>query len=64
MLENLRNYFMYAPIAQNKPVTVDVSNLTLSDWHAHYNGLLNIMKDGIELDQVQKCMVTLKFESS
>ena len=63
MLENLKNYFMYAPIAQNKPVTVDVSNLTLSDWHAHYNGLLNIMKDGIELDQVQKCMVTLKFDS-
>lgn len=63
MLENLRNYFMYAPIAQNEQVTIDVSNLTIQDWQFHYNGLLNIMKDGVETPQVQKSMITLTFES-
>ena len=63
MLENLRNYFMYAPIAQNEQVTIDVSNLTIQDWHFHYNGLLNLMKDGVETPQVQKSMIALSFDS-
>ena len=61
MLENISNYFMYAPIAENKPMSIKTGEITAENWDSYYYGLLNIMKDGIETDQVQKCMIDIVF---
>lgn len=61
MLENVRNYFVYEPIAYNKKVVIHTQEITLTNWQEYYNGLLSILKDGIELPAVHSCMITLVF---
>jgi hypothetical protein len=61
MLENLSNYYMFAPIAQNQAVTILTQDITLGNWRTYYDGILNVMKDGIELPQVHKAFVSLIF---
>ena len=63
MLENLNNYFIYAPIAKNQKVTIKVNDVTFDDWSNYYHGLINIMKDGIELEEVHRCMIGLEFDT-
>lgn len=64
MLENLNNYFMYAPIAHNQKVQIKTQMIDMSNWHDHYFGLLNIMKDGIELEEVHKAFITVIFPTN
>ena len=61
MLENLNNYNMFAPIAQNKQVIIKTEEITFATWESYYIGLLNILKDGIELPEVHSTMITLIF---
>lgn len=61
MLENVNNYYMYAPIASKQSVVIFTKNINLGNWEEHYKGLINIMKDGIELEEVHQAMITLMF---
>lgn len=63
MLENLNNYYIYTPIAQNKKLTIHIKDITFDTWSNYYHGIINIMKDGIELEEVHKCMITLVFDT-
>ena len=61
MLENIDNYFMYAPLARNEKVSVNTSDINIGNWNSYYHGILNIMKDGIELKSVHEAMIGLVF---
>ena len=61
MLENLQNYYIYSELIQNKKQRVKASDINISNWRNHYDGILNIMRDGIETDYVQKLFVTVDF---
>lgn len=63
MLENVNNYYIYSPIAYNKHVTIHTSDISFNNWREYYDGLVNLMKDGIELDELHKTMITLIFPS-
>lgn len=63
MLENLINYYDYAPLIQTGNVTINPSTITKENWKNHYDGILNIMKDGIETDFVHVAFITIKFEN-
>lgn len=61
MLENLNNYYMYYPIAKHEKMIIHTEEIDFTNWQEYYDGLLNIMKDGIELPEVHQCMITLIF---
>lgn len=57
-LEYVENYGMYASLATNptQPVIVDTSEITELNLDSHFNSILNILRDGIELPEVQDIM--------
>lgn len=63
MLENVQNYYMFAPIAYGQKMVINVRDINLNNWYEYFNGLVNILKDGIELDEVHRVMVTLVYEN-
>ena len=64
MLENLNNYYVFAPLAQKKQVTIKTEEITFATWESYYTGLLNILKDGIELPEVHSTMIILIFPTN
>ena len=61
MLQNIQNYYMYAPLANHQKVVIYTANITLENWYEYYNGLLNVMKDSIELEEIHRTMIQLIF---
>ena len=61
MLNNYKNYGPYAEFVQNGSCTVKVEDITLMNWDNHFNGILNILRDGIETDFVHKAFITIDF---
>ena len=61
VLKNYNNYYIYAVLAKNGSITIPVSSIDINTWEYHYNGILNIMKDGIETDYVQNLFITVDF---
>jgi hypothetical protein len=62
VLENLKNYNMYAEFVKNpKEFTVDVSSINMQNWNDNFTGILNILRDGIETDFVQNTFLKLDF---
>ena len=60
-LSNLANYGPYANLVRTSRVVVRADQITNSNWKSHYDGIVNILKDGIELNYVQNLMVTVDF---
>ena len=52
---------MYTPIAHNQKMVIQTGQITLGNWYEYYTGILNIMKDGIELEEIHRTMITLVF---
>ena len=61
MVSYFENYGPYVPLVQNGYMELNVSELTKENYNDHFNGILNIMRDGIEDPEVQalKIGVTL-----
>lgn len=60
-LNHLENYGVYASIADNESINVNVSDITVSTWRDHYNSIINLLKDGIETDEVQNGIINITF---
>ena len=60
-LVNIENYGPYVGIIEGKVVSVDLRTLTKDTWQSHYDSVLNLFKDGIETECVQKGFVTVTF---
>lgn len=61
MLENLKNYGPYVEFVETKQMKVNVADINIYNWHDHFYGILNILKDGIETDFVQKTFIAVDF---
>lgn len=61
MLENINNYKKYEELIKNGTMVISVNDITIDSWKDYFYGLLNIFKDGIETDFVQKSFVTIDF---
>ena len=61
-LVNPENYGPFADIAKGYGFTLYVESINSSNWRAHYNGLLNILRDGIYDEYVQQYMVHVVFQ--
>ena len=61
MLNNLNNYYVYAQLVQNGTMMIDSSSINMTNWQDHYNGILNILKDGIELENVHHMLINICF---
>ena len=61
MLNNLNNYYVYAQLVQNGTMMIDSSSINMTTWQDHYNGILNILKDGIELENVHHMLINICF---
>ena len=60
-LNNLANYGPYANLVRTGSCMVQADQITAANWYSHYSGILNILKDGIELNYVQGLMITVDF---
>ena len=60
-LVNLENYGPYATIAHYDHFSILVSSITKENWRTHYDSILNILKDGIYTERVQKYMINVNF---
>ena len=56
-----QNYKFYEPIAYCEHMTVHTSDINIRNWNDHYNGLLNIFKDGIDSKEIHNTTITVVF---
>ena len=61
VLTHPENYGPYANIITGEPLLVNTSDITKDNWQTHYNSILNIFKDGIEVDEVQGAFINITF---
>ena len=61
MLENTNNYYIYTKLVKTGKQIIKADSINISNWRNHYDGILNIMKDGIETTEVQNMFVTVDF---
>ncbi len=55
------NYFMYAEGLQKGKIEVNTKDITKQTYNDYYNGIINILRDAIETDLVQKSFITVNF---
>ena len=60
-LKHVENYGPYAGIIEFKKIPINVSSITKSNWQSHYDSVLNLLKDGIETECVQKGFISVTF---
>ena len=60
-LTNIESYGPYSDIIHNKIVNIDLRSITKNTWQSHYDSVLNLFKDGIETECIQKGFVNVTF---
>lgn len=63
MLENYDNYTYYKDFIKTGRCTIRTKDITIDNLEEHFQGILNIMKDGIELDLVHKNFINIDFDN-
>lgn len=61
MLNNYQNYYVFADLVKNGHYYLKTSDITVNNWSDYYDGILSVMKDGIEIDAVHKWFITVDF---
>ena len=61
MLENFNNYGPYAELIKTGKMTIYTKDFTKDNIDQHFFWILNIFRDGIELEEVQKAFVKVIF---
>lgn len=51
------NYYIYTDIIEKGEVKLDVKDITIENYYDHFNAITNILKDGIELEDIQNSRV-------
>lgn len=59
MLTNYQNYYVFEELVKTGKFYLKTSDITVNNWRDYYDGILNIMRDGIELDCVHKWFITV-----
>ena len=61
-LTNFENYGPYRDLVEKGQTTVFVKDITKYNYNDHFYGILNILRDGIELREVQSMFITVVFK--
>ena len=61
MLTNYKNYGPYEEFVQTGSYVVNVNDITLMNWDSYFDGILNILRDGIETDFVHNTFISVDF---
>lgn len=61
MLENLQNYYVYSNLVKTGHIIIQSNQINNQTWDSHYQGILNILLDGIETNFVQNLFITVDF---
>ena len=61
MLSNYNAYYIYANLVRTGSISVESKSINIKTWQSHYEGILNILRDGIETEYVQRMMITIDF---
>jgi hypothetical protein len=59
MLNNFKNYYIYDELIKTGTMVLHTKDVTMASWQEHYTGVLNLMKDGIETEFLQKTFITV-----
>lgn len=59
MVSYFENYGPYVPLVQNMYQEIDVRDINRENFNNHFDGILNIMRDGIEDPEVQALKVNI-----
>lgn len=62
-LKNIQNYGPYVTLTQTMHQIVDSSEINVSTWEQHFQSIINILRDGIEQEDVQKFCITVTFKN-
>lgn len=63
MLENIQNYGKYVPLITHGTILIDCSEINYKSWDEHFTSIYNIMRDGIETEQVQNMIIQVDFHN-
>lgn len=63
-LKNLQNYYMFSALPVSGRCQINTNEITLSNWSEYYDGILNLMKDGVETEEVQSYMIDVELMDS
>lgn len=61
MLNNYQNYYMFADLVRTGRFYLRTNNITSSNWQEYYDGILNILKDNIETEEIKHFIITVDF---
>lgn len=60
-LSHRDNYGIYASIVDGKTIEINTNDITKETWEYHYDCIINILRDGIETDVIQKSFIPILF---
>ena len=60
-LSNYENYGVYEENAHGHSTIINTNDLTKENWSYHYNSIINLLRDGIETDEVQGSFIEVHF---
>lgn len=61
MINNYQNYYMFADLIQIGRHYLKTSDINSSNWQEYYDGILNILKDNIETNEIKHFVITVDF---
>lgn len=64
MVYNEQYYFPYKELCEKGIQTIYTKDLNKSNIDQHFNSIINILKDGIETQEVKNMMITVVFEDN
>lgn len=58
----LENYYIYKDIISKGVMHIDPKTITIENYYDHFNGITNILRDGIEIEKIQNSKVFVLIE--
>lgn len=62
MLEYLENYGPYVELVQTGRIVIRNTDINRQTYQTHFNSITNIFRDGIELEEVHRMFITVRFD--
>lgn len=63
MMDNYENYGPYRDLVINGYQDINTNDITIDNYDSHFYGILNIMRDGIEIPEVQSLKINITLGS-
>lgn len=58
----MENYYVYTDIIEKGKLELNIKDITIENYYDHFNAVTNILRDGIELEEIQNSKVYVKMK--